>query len=76
MIYRVYEPPYEEGNEPIIVAEYFFSPDASGEGTLVHNGITYLIKFFGGDQGEISHGGKKALFNLFHTESGKAGEES
>lgn len=65
LLYRVYEPPYEEGNEPIIVAEYFFSPDASGEGTLVHNGITYLIKFFGGDQGEISHGGKKASFNLF-----------
>jgi len=65
LLYRVYEPPYEEGNEPILVAEYFFSPDASGEGTLVHNGLTYLIKFFGGDQGEISHGSKKAQFNLF-----------
>jgi len=61
----VYVPPYQEGNDPIIVAEYFFSPDASGEGTLVHNGITYLIKFFGGDQGEISHGSKKAQFDLF-----------
>jgi len=65
LLYKVYEPPYEEGNEPILVAEYFFSPDASGEGTLIHNGITYLIKFFGGDQGEISHGEKKAQFNLF-----------
>jgi hypothetical protein len=65
LLYRVYLPPYQEGNEPFIVAEYFFSPDASGEGTLIHNGITYLIKFFGGDQGEISHGSKKSQFNLF-----------
>lgn len=65
LIYRVYEPPYQEGNDPILVAEYFFSPDASGEGTLVHNGLTYLIRFTGGDQGEIIHGSKKAHFNLF-----------
>jgi hypothetical protein len=65
LLYRVYEPPYEEGNDPILEAEYFFSPDASGEGTLVHNGLTYLIKFFGGEQGEISHGNKKTQFNLF-----------
>ena len=65
LLYRVYEPPYEEGNDPIIVVEYYFSPDASGEGTLVHNGLTYLIKFWGGDQGEISHGDKKKQFNVF-----------
>jgi hypothetical protein len=65
LIYRVYEPPYQEGNDPVLEAEYFFSPDASGEGSLVHNGLTYLIKFTGGDQGEISHGSKKAQFNIF-----------
>jgi hypothetical protein len=65
LIYRVYEPPYQEGNDPILVAEYFFSPDASGEGTLVHNGLTYLIRFTGGDQGEIIYGSKKTHFNLF-----------
>jgi len=65
ILYSVYEPPYQQGNEPILVVEYFFSPDASGEGTLVHNGLTYIIKFTGGDQGEISHGDKKAQFNLF-----------
>jgi hypothetical protein len=65
LLYSVYEPPYQEGNEPIPVVEYFFSPNGSGEGTLTHNGLTYLIKFMGGDQGEISQGNKKAQFNLF-----------
>jgi hypothetical protein len=64
--YSVYEPPYEEGNDPILVVEYYFSPDGSGEGSLVHNGLTYLIKFTGGDQGEISQGNKKAMFNLYN----------
>jgi hypothetical protein len=65
LLYRVYEPPYQEGNDPILVVEYFVSPDASGEGTLVYNGLTYILKFSGGDQGEISHGDKKAKFNLY-----------
>jgi hypothetical protein len=65
LLYRVYEPPYVEGNDPIVVVEYYFSPDASGEGTLIYNGLTYLIKFWGGDQGEISHGDKKTQFNVF-----------
>jgi hypothetical protein len=64
--YSVYELPYEEGNDPILVVEYFFSPDGSGEGTLAHNGLTYLIKFTGGDQGEISQDNKKAQFNLYN----------
>ena len=65
ILYSVYEPPYEEGNDPILVVDYFFSPDASGEGTLIHNGLTYLIKFTGGEKGIISHGEKEAEFNLF-----------
>jgi hypothetical protein len=63
--YKVYEPPYEEGNDPILEVEYFFSPDASGEGTLVHDGLTYLIKFTGGDKGEIRLGDRRAEFKLF-----------
>jgi hypothetical protein len=47
------------------VVDYYFSPDGSGTGNLVHNGLTYLIKFTGGDQAEISHGDKKAQFNVF-----------
>jgi hypothetical protein len=65
ILYNVYEPPYQEGNDPILVVDYYFSPDGSGTGNLVHNGLTYLIKFTGGDQAEISHGDKKAQFNVF-----------
>jgi hypothetical protein len=65
LLYSVYEPPYEPGNDPILVVEYFFSPDAFGEGSLTYNGLTYIIKFSGGDQGEISQGNKKAQFNLY-----------
>jgi len=65
LIYMVYAPPYQPGDEPVIVAEYFFSPDGSADGTLTYEAITYLIKLSDNLKGEISHDGKKAEFNLF-----------
>jgi len=45
--YEVYEPPYTEGDDPIITADYYFSPDQSGNGTIAHSGKIYQISLEG-----------------------------
>jgi len=63
--YEVYAPPYNEGDDPILIADYDISPDGSGTGTITYNGEVYQVSFDGITQAEITKGGKKAVVNLF-----------
>jgi len=65
--YEVYasEQSYNNGEEPIIVVDFYFSPDLDGEGTLSYEGETYKITTDESGQGRISKGGKSATFNLY-----------
>jgi hypothetical protein len=63
--YEVYEPPYQPGNNPLMVVEYYFSPDGSGNGTITHEGNTYQVSFNGADQAEVVSGNKRTTLNLY-----------
>jgi hypothetical protein len=63
--YEVYEPPYNEGDDPILIADYDISPDGSGEGTITYKDEVYQITFDGSTDAELSKGGKKARINLY-----------
>jgi hypothetical protein len=63
--YEVYAPPYTEGDDPILIADYDITPDGSGTGTITYNGEVYQVTFDGITQAEITKGGKKATVNLF-----------
>ncbi len=63
--YEVYAPPYTPGDDPILIADYYISPDGSGEGTLSYNGEMYTVLFDGSDQAEIRQGDKTARINLY-----------
>jgi hypothetical protein len=63
--YEVYAPPYTEGDDPILVADYDISPDGSGSGTITYKDEVYQVTFDGTTQAEISKGGKKVKINLF-----------
>jgi hypothetical protein len=65
--FEVYESEaaYNNGDDPIIVADYYFSPDGSGTGTLSYNGQSYDISFSDSGDAEIFADGKSAKINLF-----------
>ena len=63
--YEVYEPPYQQGNSPIIVVDYYISPDGSGNGTIVHDGNTYQVSFNSLDEAEIRLGEKSRIVNMY-----------
>jgi hypothetical protein len=63
--YEVYAPPYNEGDDPILVADYDISPDGSGSGTITYQGEVYEVSFDGLDQAVMTRGGKRARINLF-----------
>ncbi len=63
--YDVYEPPYVEGNTPVLTVDYYISPDGSGNGTIVHDGNTYQVNFKSLDQAEITLGNKHRTVNLY-----------
>ena len=63
--YEVFEPPYQPGNTPLMVAEYYFSPDGSGNGSITHEGNTYQVLFSGTDQAEVVSGNKRTTLNLY-----------
>ena len=63
--YEVYEPPYNPGDNPVIVADYYISPDQSGTGTLSHNGESYQLNFDESGKATITQGGQSTDINLF-----------
>jgi hypothetical protein len=63
--YEVFAPPYTPGDTPILVVDYYLSPDGSGSGTLSHNGQIYSILFDGSEQAEIRQGDKTSKIDLF-----------
>jgi len=63
--YEVYAPPYTPGDDPIIIADYYFSPDQTGNGTITHNGNTYQVNFSDTGQAKISLDNKSKNINLF-----------
>ncbi|KAA3613028.1 MAG: hypothetical protein D8M58_12010 [Calditrichaeota bacterium] len=65
--YEVFESEtaYDNGDDPLIVADYYFSPDQTCTGTLSYEGETYDVNFNDSGEGELSQGGKKSGINLF-----------
>jgi len=63
--YEVFAPPYTPGDEPILVADYYISPDGSGSGTLSYNGQIYSVLFDGSAQAEMRQGDKTTKIDLF-----------
>lgn len=65
--YEVYitEEAFLNGEEALIVADYFFSPDRSGEGTLVQDGKHYDITFDASGSAEITDGKKARMIHLY-----------
>jgi hypothetical protein len=49
---------------PILVVDYYFSPDGEGTGTLTYDGQTYDITADQSGQGVISQGGRSKQFNI------------
>ena len=63
--YEVFEPPYQQGNSPILVVDFYISPDGSGSGTITHDGNNYQVIFKSLDQAEIILGNKSRIVNLY-----------
>lgn len=63
--YQVFAPPYNENDTPIIIADYYLSPDASGNGTISYDGEVYQVTSDGSTQAEIALDDKKTIINLF-----------
>lgn len=51
--------------EPLLVVDYHFSPDQSGSGTLVYEGVTYEVSFDGSGLAVISRGSKSRSLNVY-----------
>jgi len=61
----VWSPSQDPQNEdPILVVDYYFSPDGDGSGTLSYKDKTYEITANESGQGTISEGGKSKQFNV------------
>lgn len=61
----VSETDYNAGADPLIVADYYFSPDGTGTGTLSYEGKSYEISFNESGEAEISMDGQKTRIELF-----------
>ncbi len=59
------ETAYQNGDAPLIVADYYFSPDGSGNGTLTHNGRNFDITFDDSGNGNISTDGQTKQIRLY-----------
>jgi len=67
LYYAVYQnrASFENGDDPILVAEYNFAPDGSGEGVVRKDGETYEVTLDDGGVGQITLNGAKAQFNMY-----------
>ncbi len=54
----------QNGDPPILVVDYYFSPDGDGSGKLTYDGKTYDITAEESGKGTISKDGKSKDFNL------------
>ncbi|GEM_PF-3396326 len=65
--YAVYktEDAYNNGDDPLLVADYNFAPDHSGNGTITHGDTSYDVTFDESGQGTISDGQHSTDFNFF-----------
>ena len=63
--YEVYEPPYQQGNSPVVVVDYYISPDGSGNGTITYDGNSYHVQFRNLDEAEITLGNKSRKIHLY-----------
>jgi len=65
--YEVYasEEAFNNGEEPLLVVDYYFSPDQSGTGTLTYDGVTYDVVFDGDGSAVISRGAKSRSLNVY-----------
>ena len=66
--YDVYksENAYLNGNSPLLSADYYLSPDKTGEGTLTVENIIYKINFNRYGKAIVSNDGKSKEINLYH----------
>ena len=55
---------YNNGDDPILVVDYYFSPDNEGNGTLSYEDKSYEITADDTGRGTISRNGKSKQFNL------------
>ncbi|MBN2092684.1 hypothetical protein JW964_23890 [candidate division KSB1 bacterium] len=59
------ETAYKNGEAPFFVADYYFAPDGSGNGTLSYNGEIYDLDFNESGEGEIRADGQSSQIHLF-----------
>jgi len=65
--YEVYasQTAYENGEQALIIADYYFSPDQSGNGKLTYENETFDIEFDAGGKATLRQQGKTKSINLF-----------
>jgi hypothetical protein len=63
--YEVYAPPYNEGDDPVLVVDYDILPDGSGEGTITYQGEQYTITFEKFGEATITKGDASTTINLY-----------
>ncbi|MBN2423779.1 MAG: hypothetical protein JXR46_13275 [Calditrichaceae bacterium] len=56
---------YENGDDPIFVADYTFYPDGTGDGQITHQGGNFNIEFDDAGNGLIKKDGRQLRFNAF-----------
>ena len=61
----VSEADYNNGGDPILVADYYFSPDGTGTGTLSYLGESYDLTFNESGKAEVTLNGQTTTINLF-----------
>ena len=65
--YVVYvsENAYLAGDDPLLTADYYLSPDKSGDGTITSGNQVYQIRFDDSGQGTISRGDKSKVIPIY-----------
>lgn len=58
------EADYRNGVDPILVADYYFSPDGSGSGTLTYQGKKYELIFDESGEAKVALDDKSTTINL------------
>ncbi len=65
--YEVYisKDAFDNGDDPVLVADYYFYPDKTGDGEIAYEGQTYQVEFNDSGQGFLKRGGKQLAFRMF-----------
>ncbi|MBN2008214.1 hypothetical protein JW960_02585 [candidate division KSB1 bacterium] len=59
------ETAFNNGDDPLILADYYFSPDSSGNGTIAHEGVNYDISFNDSGKADISANEQTKTIELY-----------